>query len=105
MDNLEFISLITVIQSPDKFDGKAIRVVGLCTFRFEGKAMWVSGEALEKAITKNAVWLDIPLTEKLRAENRKVMIVEGVFSAQNKGHLGLYSGSIEQIARVDRWEK
>lgn len=105
MDKLEFISLITVIQSPDKFDGKAIRVVGLCTFEFEGKAMWVSGEALEQAITKNAVWLDFPLTDELRAENRKVMIVEGVFSGQRKGHLGLYSGSIEKISRIERWEE
>lgn len=104
MDQVEFLSLITVVQTPEERDGKPIRVVGLCTFEFESKAMWVSREALDEAITKNAVWLDTPITDKLRAMNRKVMIVEGVFSAKRKGHLGLYSGSIEQISRVDQWK-
>ena len=105
MEQPEFISLITLIQSPDKFEGKAIRVVGLCTLGFEGKAIWASGEALDKAITKDAIWLEVPLTDKLRTEHQKVMIVEGVFTAQRKGHLGLYSGTIEQISRIDRWEE
>jgi hypothetical protein len=103
MSQIAFISLVTLIQSPEKFDNKAVRVVGLCTFEFEGKAIWISSEALENAITKNAVWLDIPLTDELRAQSRKIMLVEGVFSAERKGHLGLYSGTIEKVSRLASW--
>jgi hypothetical protein len=105
MADIEFISILTLIQSPEKYHHKRVRIVALCTLEFEGKAMWVSKEALDKAITKDAVWLDVNLDDKTKKLDRRVVIVEGTFDATRKGHLGMYSGMIGDVTRVDLWEK
>lgn len=104
MSEIEFISLITLIQNPEKFAGKKVRVVGLCTLAFEGKAVWTSREDMEKAVTKNAVWLDSKLDKDTTKLDKKFLLVEGVFNATRKGHLGMYSGTIESITRLELWE-
>jgi hypothetical protein len=105
MADIEFISIITLIQTPEKFHRKRVRIVALCTLEFEGKALWVSKDDLEKAITKNAVWLDVKLDDKSKKLHKKVLIVEGTFDAKRKGHLGMYSGMIEDVTRAELWEK
>jgi hypothetical protein len=100
-----FISLILLIQHPDTYDGKTVRVVGLCSFKFESKAIWISKDDLQKGVTKNAVWLDVKLDAALIAHNGQYMLVEGVFNAKKNGHLGMYSGTIEEILRLEAWER
>lgn len=103
MDQIEFVSLLALIQTPEIFHGQMVRVIGLCTLQFEGSAMWMSSEALQQAITKNAIWLSLPQDPALRQHDGSVMLVEGVFSAENQGHLGLFSGAIEDITRIEPW--
>jgi len=101
---IAFISLIYLIQHPDVHHHKQVRVIGFASLEFEGKALYISREDYEKAITKNAVWLDIELTEKIRKNHKKYVLVEGVFDKDNLGHLKLFSGSITDIKRIELWE-
>jgi hypothetical protein len=103
MDEIAFISLIHLIQHPDVYQHKHIRVIGFASFEFEGKALYISREDYEKAITKNAVWLDIELTEGVKRNHKKYVLVEGVFDGNNLGHLKLFSGTITHIERLDLW--
>lgn len=103
MDQIEFVSLLALIQTPEIFHGQLVRVVGLCSLKFEGNAMWASSEALQHSITKNAIWLSLPRDPSLLQYNGQVMLVEGMFSAENQGHLGLFSGAIENITRIEPW--
>ncbi len=104
MAEIAFISLIHLIQHPDKYHRREVRVIGYASLEFEGKALYISREDYENAITKNAVWLDIELTENVRKYNKKHVLVEGVFDQDNLGHLKLFSGSIANIKRIELWE-
>jgi hypothetical protein len=79
-------------------------VVGFASLEFEGKALYVSREDYEKAITKNAVWLDIELSENVKKNHKKYVLVEGIFDQDNLGHLKLFSGCIKNIERLELWE-
>src|SRR5689334_127036 len=105
MADIEFISIITLIQSPEKYHHKRVRIVAIASLEFEGTAQWVSREDLEKSITKNGIWLEVKLDETTKKLDRKVLIVEGTFDAVRKGHLGMYSGMIGDITRIQLWEK
>lgn len=105
METIEFISLLALIQNPEMFDGQLVRVIGLCSFGFETNAMWGATEYYNQSLTKNAIWLALPDGMDMSGLHGKVMLVEGVFSAQDKGHLGLYSGSIDKITRIEPWQE
>lgn len=104
MSEILFASLIHLIQHPDLYQGKRIRVVGFASLAFESKAIYVSQADYEHAVTKNALWLAVELDDRVRAKHERYIIVEGVFNSSNLGHLKLYSGSIEQIDRLDLWD-
>jgi hypothetical protein len=104
MAEITFISLIHLIQHPEMYHQRQVRVIGFASLEFEGKALYVSREDYENAITKNAVWLDIELTENVRKNHKKYVLVEGVFDQGNLGHLKLFSGSITNIKRIELWE-
>ena len=99
------VSLIQLISNPIEFDGKLVRVIGYCRLDFEGDALYLHREDYEYVITKNAVWLDIGNLMSASSPNlsNKYVIVEGVFDSTDKGHLGLYSGCIKEIRRLDHW--
>ena len=100
----ENVALDALIGTPEKYDGQAVRVVGLCSFQFEGNAMWAAPEHLEKFISKNAIWLRVGKNPDLLPFDRQVMVVEGVFTAQNRGHMGMFSGAIDSISKVEPWK-
>jgi hypothetical protein len=104
MKNLLFISLIHLIQNPEIYHQKQVRVVAFASMAFESKAIYVSKEDLDNAVTKNAIWLEASITEETRRMHRKYVIVEGSFSKDNLGHLQMYSGAIENITRIDLWK-
>lgn len=103
MVGIIFISLIHLIQHPEMYHEKQVRVIGFASLEFENKAIYVSREDYEKAITKNAIWLDIQLTENVRKNHRNYVIVEGIFDRDNLGHLKLFSGCIKNIERIELW--
>lgn len=104
MSDVEFISLITLIQHPKAFSGKRIRVVALAKLAFEAKSLWVTKEDLTNAITKNAIWLDVTLDKESIKLNYTTVIVEGTFNPDRMGHLGMYSGTIEKVTRMELWK-
>ena len=102
-------SLITLIARPEDFDGKRVRVIGYVHFEFEGNGLYVSQDDYEHAITRNGVWIDPPLgfesdSGPTRAQrNDRYVIVEGTFSDRDRGHMGMWSGAIEHVERLEAW--
>ena len=103
MAEILFVSLIHILQNPDLYDGKPVRVVGYAAVRFEAQALYVSEQDARNAVTKNALWLDVQVTEPMRKLNDKFVLVEGVFSKSELGHLRMYSGTIKQVTRLEAW--
>ena len=96
-----------LIATPDAFDGKYIagpRVRPLST----GTAIYLHREDLEHMLTKNGLWLaasdTAPEGSKEAQVNDRYALIEGRFTAKKKGHRSLWSGSIEDITRMEPWE-
>jgi hypothetical protein len=100
----ENVSLIQLIATPEKYEGKQIRVVGALWFEFEEQALYLHTEDRKLLRTENAVWLKIPptLKAKARALSDGFALVEGRFSSLNEGHFEGFAGSVDDVRRLDR---
>ena len=102
------ISMVQLLADPQKFHGKRVQVIGFVHFEFEGNAIYLSKEDFDYGITKNGLWLSVTgskQTGELRELNDNYAAVEGTFNAEMTGHMGLWSGSIENITMLRRWAK
>jgi hypothetical protein len=99
------VSLIQLIANPEKFDGKHIRVIGFLRIEFEGNALYLHREDYQIGLLKNAIWVDVtPEMEKQSSKlDKQYVLLEGIFSANEKGHWGSFSGSIKRINRAMLW--
>jgi hypothetical protein len=95
------LSLLQLIATPEAFDGKYVRVFGFVRIEHEGTAIYLHREDAEHVLTKNGLWLE-GFREGQVAD--RYALVEGRFSVKNQGHLGLWSGAIEDITRMEPWE-
>ena len=99
------VSLIQLIASPRDYHGKLIRVIGFCRLEFEGSALYLHREDFERGISKNAIWLSLgwPVPEPRRRMSDEYVLVEGTFDAEGQGHMGMFSGELHSISRMERW--
>src|SRR6266498_4920654 len=102
-------SLVELIARPELYDGKRVRVIGFVNFEFEGNALYISKEDWQRSIARNGLWIDPPQrfeTDSAPSKvqpNRRYVLVEGTFNAQTPGHLGMWSGAIERVTRLQPW--
>jgi hypothetical protein len=97
------VSLIQLIANAGAFDGKRVLVTGYVVLEFENTAVYLHESDATYGIARNGLWLDVPLggdSHRTRFHQRYVLI-EGTFNAHRRGHLGLFSGSIESIGRFE----
>ncbi len=95
----EFVSIVNLISNPDDYHGKVVVITGFLSLDFEGSGIYLHQDDYEYGITKNGLWCVIDL-EKYRASDHSYVGIEGVFNAKAKGHLGMWSGTIENVKRV-----
>lgn len=104
-EQIKDVSIIQLIADPQRFDGQAIRVIGFLRLEFEGNAVYLHREDFEKSILQNGIWIE--LTEsQLRSSgklNNGYVLIEGTFSASEKGHLGIWPGSLQRVSRLSNW--
>ncbi len=102
------VSLLQLIATPAAFDGKYVRVQGFVRIEHEGTAIYLHREDWEHMLTKNGLWLAAsdaaPEGSREAQVNNRYALIEGRFSANKKGHRGLWSGSLEEITRMQPWE-
>ncbi|HUL21797.1 MAG TPA: hypothetical protein VLZ10_10100 [Thermodesulfobacteriota bacterium] len=108
---IQYVSLINLIATPEKYHGKWVRVIGIANFEFEGDALYLS-QSDYKFVTKNAVWLSldtavIKVDESTLAKefNGLHVVVEGIYDMNDHGHMGLFSGAITNVTRILTWMK
>src|ERR1700674_1634580 len=99
------VSLLQLIANPEKFAGRLVRVIGFLALEFEGNALYLHREDQECMIPANGIWVDVSpeIAEKRNALDVEYVLLEGIFDAQNKGHMSLWSGSITKIRRAELW--
>lgn len=104
---LQNVSMIQLIANPQQYEGKPIRVMAFLHLEFEGNALYLHREDFEKSLLSNAVWISLD-DQQIRTSKKfsgEYVLVEGVFSAKDQGHLGSFSGSIQQVTRLQSWER
>lgn len=104
-EQIKDVSIIQLIADPQRFEGQAIRVIGFLRLEFEGNAVYLHREDFEKSILQNGIWIE--LTESQLRSSRKLnngyVLIEGTFSASEKGHLGIWPGSLQRVSRLSNW--
>lgn len=100
---VEDVSLVQLIASPIKHQGQNVRVIGYVKLEFEGTAIYLHQEDFSQGLTKNALWLDMTRPDGGASGFEGYAVVEGTFDSTKHGHMGLFSGAIEQVTRLDRW--
>src|SRR5262249_54990940 len=108
----ENISLIRLIATPEKYHGKFVRVRGYLHNQFEDSAIYLTKDDSDHHNQDNALWVSYAEKvqkqavgskqdpDNLRYFDRKYVMIEGVYNKDNHGHLGLYAGSIDKVARI-----
>jgi hypothetical protein len=95
-------SLIQIIANPKDFDGKLVRVQGFVRLEHEGTAVYLHREDWEHSLYRNGLWIEADEDPpKEGSVNNSYALIEGVFRASPKGHMGLWSGSIDKISRME----
>jgi hypothetical protein len=103
MAEILFVSLIHLIQHPELYAEKPVRVIGYASLEFEGKALYIHEEDYRNSVTKNGIWLEVPLNDATRKLHERFVLVEGVFDPSAHGHLGMYSGTLKDVTRLELW--
>lgn len=102
----EQLPLVRLVVSPEKYHGKRVRVIGFVRLEFEGNAVYTYKEDYQHGLIGNGAWINVPATLDAQGQknrNMKYCLIEGTFDAKNRGHLGLWSGSIKNISRFEVW--
>lgn len=102
-----FVTMVQLLATPEKYDGKLVRVIGVGNLEFEGNFLSLSKEDYVYGAS-NSIWIElgeraIPYDEA-KEYNGKYVIVEGIFDQYDRGHMSLFSGSIKNISRYQLWE-
>jgi hypothetical protein len=95
------VSLVQLIANPASFDGKRVVLTGYVVLEVENTAVYLHESDATYAIARNGLWLDVPPGgESHRARfHQQYVLVEGTFNARRRGHLGRFSGTVENIGR------
>jgi hypothetical protein len=96
------VSIIQLISTPERYDQKLVRVSGFLWLEFEGNALYLHKEDKEHMLFKNGLWINVEGDQSDIAHglSGEYVIVEAMFDAKSKGHLGLWSGTLKRVKRI-----
>jgi hypothetical protein len=100
------VSLIQLIATPEAFDKKLVRITGFLHLEFEGNAIYLHSEDFQYALTKNALWINVPrdmTQQQMKVVNDQYVICTARFNARMHGHMGMNSGELTDVTRLQVW--
>lgn len=101
----EEVSLMQLIATPERYDGKQVQVVGFLRLEFEGNGLYLHEEDYKHSITKNSLWIvrNPRIDMRSKALDMHYVMLIGTFTASRKGHMNLFSGSLTDITAATPW--
>jgi len=94
------VSLIQLIATPERFEGRLVEVRGFCRYVFEEHAIYLHREDAELVNAANGIWLDVE-SKEYESLNDNYVFVVGAFTAKEHGHLGSWPGELQRIIRLE----
>ena len=102
----ESVSLIQLIATPERYEGRLIQVVGFIRLQFEGNAIYLHREDYESGLTENGLWLD---TRSCKTRPRSsanftkgYALVSARFTVTRRGHEDAYRGELYDVRRCEQ---
>jgi hypothetical protein len=94
-----------LIATPEKYEKKQVSIIGYAIIKFEAQGIYLSKSDAEQNINSNGLWILLSEEQLDRYQNlnNKYVLVEGTFDPNIRGHGGMYSGSITNITRFEKW--
>jgi hypothetical protein len=98
------VSLVRLLADPEAFHGKLVETAGVLELGFESNGVFLTKEHMEAGLTINAIWVtpSAQMQEDRKTLRGAYVIVAGRFNAHGKGHMGLYSGMLEDVQWAHR---
>jgi hypothetical protein len=97
------VPLVALLAQPADYDGRLVRVEGFLTLHFEESALYPDKEAYDGNLASSSVWVNTPKgmdrTKAYRMRPRYAA-VEGRFVAAERGHMGAYSGGLDDVQLI-----
>ena len=98
------VSLVSLIATPEKYDGKYVRVHGVAYFdsKYYINAVCLTREDKRRANSSNALFVRFaPSIGSADRLNDKFVLLQGTFRVADKGHLGFFSATLTGVDRVE----
>jgi hypothetical protein len=96
------ISMVQLLASPDKYDGKYVRVSGYMHLEPQANAIYLHREDVEHHLLKNGVWVAAAEGVSLEACQDAYVIIEGLFRARNSDNARYWSGAVTRVTRCQK---
>ncbi len=99
------VSLVQLLATPERFDGKRVAVVGYCWLEFEGDAVYLSREDYVNRVFKNAIWLHVSREQRVawKSIHGKYARLEGTLRAAEQGHGSMFTAELVDLAAPLLW--
>jgi hypothetical protein len=99
------VSLVQLLATPERFDGKEVQVAGFVQLEFESTVLYLHREDHGAQLLQNSLWLSQDSPEvAARHDQLNLNYVELVatFHSKRKGHMGLFPGTLSGIRWIER---
>ena len=96
---LYVVSLLQLIVTPERWDGKVVSVAGFMHLEFEGDGLYLHREDFTQGLSQNAIWIGSPARGYAfpkQCYDHYVSLI-GRFRADDRGHMGAFSGALTEI--------
>ena len=124
-NNVIEVSIVSLVATPEKYDRKKIRVIGVAGIEFESQILCLSKDDLQYRLMQQCVHMEFDLKalsfkkKELEAYNGKYVLIEGMFakrdyppdklkSNNSNGGLRITIGpkvnAVLEITRYQLWE-
>jgi hypothetical protein len=99
------VSVVQLIATPEKFDGKLISVIGFLRLEHDGYLIYLGKEDYDNVVLANALWVDA--TEEMGKNREKLELkyvkIIGTFRAGHEKRNLFSSGGITDIKSCQFW--
>lgn len=99
------ISVIQLIATPEKFDGKLVAVTGFLHIGHKADLLYLSQEDYNHALAENAIWFN--LSEEMGRDrervNKNYVGLVGIFRASPSGGYPCPNGGLDDVKRYQLW--
>ena len=98
------VSMVELLANPEKYDHKRVRLMGYIHFEFEGNGIYLHKEDEANHLYANGLWVSLAADVSPEDCQDTYVLIEGLFEARDRGHMGLWSGAVSHITRCMKWQ-